>query len=623
MKTPRGFRCGIVCLGVLGPFPLRGQAAAPPGVPDVVQQADSAEILAAARKAQASFEWERLRSSPLAWTDPSGPCEDLGRICLRGGRDDWRPTPESPRLTERRERLLARLDSAGARLPGDGWILGQRVWYRAEAGRWSDALASARACGGVDPWWCAALEGLALHGLGRYEEASRVFGRALAIMDSSRAAAWRIPSRALDREARDLLEHAPPDSLRPRLRRLWILADPLYLVPGNDRATEHYARRTVAHLREDAHNPYGLSWGSDLQEALVRNGWEVGWERARRSDPLFRQGGAIGHSAPEQRRYLPTGDVLSEPVRAGPTDLEARQTERRSLYSSGALRSEEAPPRSLYAPAYAPVLLPIEAQIAVFPRGDRFIVVATTYLPADTSSGEEGVGAAPPLAPDPFEEDSDRAGLFLVPLGSEGTPLRTVSGHTEARFTLEAPAGRYILSAEAWSPGERRAGRYRAGLEVDPRPRDVAALSDLLLLDSTGPEPHALRDAVGRALVSTTIERGQRIAVAWELTGLGWRPEDVTYRLSVDRRGRGLFGRASRWLHLTGGDPPLSLSWSEPGPSRPGPGFHWLALELPELKPGRYRVRLEARISGRSTLVSTRGFQVEGDAGARARGSGR
>src|SRR5918995_180148 len=58
------------------------------------------------------------------------------------------------------------------------------------------------------------------------------------------------------------------------------LADPLYSLPGNDLRTEHYARHTMALLLQDASNPYGIVWGDDMRELLIRFGWPAHWARS-------------------------------------------------------------------------------------------------------------------------------------------------------------------------------------------------------------------------------------------------------------------------------------------------------------------------------------------------------
>ncbi len=564
-------------------------------------RADSSRLVGRAHDDQASFEHRRLLLLPRApagdGCEPSG--GTLGRFCFQY-HEDWHPRPETEAIRLLRARLLARLDSIGALVPGDAWILGQRVWYRAEAGRWRGALRVARGCGIVEPWWCFALQGFVLHGLGRYPAAERAFTTALSLMDTTRSRAWRIPRKALDGGTTDWLEHASADSLSSRLRRLWTLADPLYLVPGNDRETAHYARRTVSLIRERAVNPYLVSWGRDLEELMIRYGWEIGWERPASVLAMSGLHGAVGHQPRQARTYLPSLRDLRSPGSASATDLEAAESDGRSSYT----------------PAYAPVLLPMTPQVALFPRGDSFTVVATAFLPPDTTTDGEPSDSAervtPLLGAGGWVGRPDRAGLFLVPVAGGPPQADTVrSGKSSGAFLIEAPAGRWILSAESWSPSALRAGRYRTGLSQDSLSADVPALSDLLLLHADGTEPRSLRAALPRVLVSPVVHQEERVAVAWELTGLGWRSETVTYRLSVDGANDGFLDKAGRWLHLTHRRRPLVLSWKDPESDRLDRRFHWLALHLPKLSAGRYEIRLEARIPGRSELVSRRAFRVD------------
>jgi hypothetical protein len=70
-----------------------------------------------------------------------------------------------------RARLLATLDSIGALLPGDRWILGQRVRYFMEAGRPLAADSMAVQCAGrtavsATASWCLALAGYTAQQLG-------------------------------------------------------------------------------------------------------------------------------------------------------------------------------------------------------------------------------------------------------------------------------------------------------------------------------------------------------------------------------------------------------------------------------------------------------------------------
>ena len=387
---------------------------------------DSSESQGIARAAQARFERRRIRYFPLILGSANGACDErVGRFCSWYDEGDWYPRPELVEAEELREELLFLLDSIQALLPGDGWLLGQRVWYLSEARRWEEALEAARSCGTAEPWWCAALEGFSLHGLERYVEADRVFSIAIDQMDNEQSLRWRVPRWVMDDDGQNALKEAATSSseaLDNLLERLWLLADPLYLAEGNDRKTSHYARWTVAKIREEAKNPYRISWGNDLDELTIRHGWELGWNRT--SDAGFTTvEHVIGHKHPEGRDYMPPGKMLNTPSLAAPGDL----------------RADVERPRSLYAPAYAPVLLPMEGQVAFFPRGSRVVVVGTHFLPDDTTRHVGHDHPIPWLDPGTQDGMLDRAGIFLVPL--DGTRIKSaqIMGHTCLLYTSPSP----------------------------------------------------------------------------------------------------------------------------------------------------------------------------------------
>jgi hypothetical protein len=571
-------------------------------VDTTIETPDPGDVRGAARAAQARYEIRRARHFPQTFGGSSGPCDEtVGRFCTWYGEGDWVPEPEAPEIDAMRGRLIAELDSLQRAAPADGWIFGHRVWYRAERGDWEDALEVARSCGPPqETWWCAALEGLALHGLGRWVEAERAFDVALYEMDLERAWDWRVPVRAVDGDARDFLEElrtTSTDSVARTTDRLWRLADPLHLVEGNDRKTAHFARWTVATLRDGSRTPYGISWGSDLEELLVRHGWEIGWEREP-SRRVTERDRIVGRKHPDGRDYLPPGRALVDPASAVPDD-----------YLAGRTR-----PRSLYAPPYAPVVLPLEGQIAMFPRGRTFTVVATHFLPTDTTRrAREGI-------PRPWSDSGDqadlpdRAGLFLLDAASgEVTAGEAVDG-AEGALRVEGAAGRHVLSVETWSPSRRLAGRLRMGVAHTPVPEDLPVLSDILLVDAEDPAPASLDDALPRALTRASVREGESVGIAWEVTGLGFRRETLAFDLSVERLDRNLLQRLGGLFGLSEPPRPLTLRWEETGPEEPGPVFRAVDLDLPGLEPGRYEVRLRLMTSGREPVTATRAFEVRATA---------
>jgi len=558
--------------------------------------ATSDRVLDQARSLQARFERERVSHLPTTFSSGGGSCDEIvGRMCWRDGEGEWIPTPEPDDVRALRADLLRGLDSLQALAPADAWIVGQRVWYRGESGDWSGALEVVRMCGG-ETWWCSALEGLALHGLRRYGAADAAFERALDAMDGELALEWRVPDRAVDSDARRILETAvtaADGSLELVLDRLWSLADPLYLVEGNDRRTAHFARWTVATLKDGAANPYRLRWGTDLEELTIRHGWEIGWERSWPSR-MGGQVGVTGHKDHEARDYLPSGWALADPASATSADLLAHNTR----------------PRSLYTPPYAPVLLPMDGQVALFPRGERLVVVATQFLPEDTTTHAEHDHPKPWMDAGDQADLPDRVGLYALPLDG-GPPVPASStGSTTGALMVDVPAGPWVISAESWSPASRRAGRLRVGVHRPAAPPDVAVLSDLLLVTPGGSTATRLEDALVQALPMAEIDRDAGLGVAFEVSGIGYRDETLGFRVVVERTDRGVLRRVGEFLGLASRPASVSLAWEEPGPERPGLVFRHLDLGLPPLDPGVYVVTLTLVVPGRSDVMSRRAFRV-------------
>lgn len=515
-------------------------------------------------------------------------------MCLRlEPSGDWWPDSEPAALVAARRDLLQVLARSRRALPGDRWLLGQEVAYGVEAGEREAALRSARDCGVHDPAWCAALEGYVLHTMSRFLEAEGAFRRALALSDDDRRRRWTDPRDLLDRAGREVLDRASPDARRSLVDRFWEMADPFFLVEGNDRWTEHLARHVLVEIREDADNPYGLRWGDDLAETLLRYGWEVGWERVEpRVGELAASAHAVGHQHPESRSHLPPGAAL---LRLGETSPEDWNPGSRIL------------PRTGYAPGYAPVVLPAEGELLRFPRGDSLVLVSVLALPQDTTYHRLH-GHEPLPVPATFRGRPGRVGLFAQQGGavvaSDVAPL--VPG--VARIAV--PPGEYLLSAEVWVPDSARAGRFREGTAWRGVPPDVPTLSHLLLAEVGGPAPRALEELLPR-LRRAVVAPGERIRVGWEIHGFGWRPETLRYRLELVEASDGLIRSLGRLLGLRRAGRVLSLRWEEPGPEETGPYLRTTELALPaDLEPGEYLLRLRVEAPGREALISERALEL-------------
>ena len=119
-------------------------------------------------------------------------------------------------------------------------------------------------------------------------------------------------------------------------------------------------------------------------------------------------------------------------------------------------------------------------EVAVFHRGDSILVAAATRMPepSDSSAAQSFPSEVPSDEPDgPFAwaqpgllDEPDQVGLFLIDSERRFREARH-RGDSESVLALSVPAGRYLLSLEAWVPTTGRGGRLRHGIVTDTIPR--------------------------------------------------------------------------------------------------------------------------------------------------------
>ena len=575
---------------VLPPGPSPWQAPAEP---------DSSAVLDRGRDAQRRFERLRVRHLPVSLDSGSSPCDEvIGRMCYWHGDNHSEPDPEAVEITVAREELLDTLAHTARLLPGDGWIAGQRVHYLLEAGRAHEAIAVARACAAPEPGWCDALRGLALHRLERFEDAERAYRAALEAMDARESEEWLSLALLLERTDGSGLDRLGPEAREAAARRLWALADPYYLVRGNDRWTEHMSRHTGGRIQRRAHNPHGLPWAAGLDELAIRYGHETSWARYVPTSGSSTRPRVTGRHPPHSERYMPPDGVL---------------TGRFSLPAGTVWGDPVERPRSAYAPSYAPELGTMHTVLARFRRGDSLLVVAPfRFEPRDTSEAASPPGAA-------REEREHRrdvqAGLFLVPWAETVGEIRPPTHRMlSARGTLSlvAPLGSYVYSVEAL---DRRAGqgaRLRGDLVLGPHPDDIPDLSDFLVVEARDRPAESIDDVTDHALPSLALGGLQDLAVAWEAYGLGTGEARIAYRLAIEPLDRSFLRRVGEFLRLRRSRDPVALEWTEPSPERPGAHFRSVDLDFRNLDPGIYELRLELRVDDWAPVIRRRRVQIVG-----------
>ncbi len=139
-------------------------------------------------------------------------------------------------------------------------------------------------CGIPEVWWCAALRGYILHLTAHYVASEAAFREALASMPPDERERWMSLRFVLTKDGAERFAGMDPVE-RDRLWELyWRLSDPLFLIEGNDRLTDHFARMVEAVNWREAANPMGLPWDEDMEATLIRYGRNIGYSRTYRSD---------------------------------------------------------------------------------------------------------------------------------------------------------------------------------------------------------------------------------------------------------------------------------------------------------------------------------------------------
>lgn len=612
---------GLLLIG----SPLSVQAADLPQV-DRWTDADSTDLLREARNAQARFVRTRVRHAPFSWWSGTGPCDErVGRFCIRFGtdRDDdeedrpsWTPPPDPPQVAEARAELLETLARIGRAQPGDAWVSGQRVNYLGEVGRWEEALEVARSCR-ASGWWCDGLEGIALHGLGRSAEAESAFERVLAQLPEDDREEWDDPAILAEYSLYRELSGLDGEEAEQERRRVWALADPLFLVEGNPLRSEHLSRWMLSEIRKNARNGHAMSWGSDMTQLLVRYGPVVAYERIRERVRQMGPPPVVGRYDPMTRQLMPGSDAVEDPATSRPDDW---ATHRRHT-------------RSRHAPPQARRIRSMDAQVARFRRDDDLLILAAWELAAVRGPGvedsirvEEGE-LSPDSLPAPFPPEYLESALFVLDHESL-EPQRFMAprtADTRGVATAQIPPGRYLLSLEGLDAQASRAWRQRQGLEQGPRHRDVIALSDLLLLEPSAngqvptgqldvdESPPPLDSLLLRAYPTTSLPPG-RVEVVWEIYGLSPREDRLRFRLTASREDRGVLRRLGETLRIVSPPDPVELRWEEGvnrnGDSAQAPYLRRVSVDLSGLDPGAYRLALTLTPPGRTPTTASRDLEI-------------
>ena len=564
------------------PAPITATPVGAAAAPDAPSTRIENAVVAEARAAQRAFERNRRLGMRFYNGGAEAQCEErIGRLCYWNNNGDVPPLDERADVLTERDELIALLGRAAAADPADDWTATQRVRYLAEAKRADDALVAATACRGT-AWWCAALRGTAAHLGNRHAAASAAFDSALRLMPATERCAWRDVSLWLDAKEREgyrslACSGGAADARAAWEQRFWWLAQPLWLLEGNDLRNELAARRVITRAHAQGGIPYDMTWGDDMAESELRYGWPVAWsvQTAGALDP--RQPSVIGHEPTPSFDFTPAPAALASPT-AAPND---------------AWKLNEALARMRYAPRYAPRgFVPLSHQLARFRRGDSALVVGAYDVETDRDWGSGTV----------------RVGLGLADSGGVRQIVRAADQPRRGALRVSTATAPALMSLEVLGEKQGRAARARYG--VAPL-ESGAAISDMLLLrKGAGANPN-LDTVLPDALGSLRIRAGGTVGIFWE----SYRPASPSapaeVSLTATRLNTTRMERLRGSLKIGGALRPVAVRIQDTGRPDGQPGRS-LTVSWPEVPAGDYRVELTVTPPDQPPATTALTVRVEG-----------
>jgi hypothetical protein len=550
--------------------------------------ADSLRALKSARRAQESFELVRRQYLPRDFGVGNHHCDvRIGRWCVWNDEtNDRKPPPESPRIKEARDKLLAVLDDVGSRFPGDEWVAAQLVRYLIEARRYGDAVRVANRCTeSGSAYRCRAWAGVALHDSGAVAAADSAFSAALAAMADSARCRWTDISLLLDDDIADRYAKADCTGRRPIESSFWRLTNPLYL-RDHDFHNEYMARVARGEMERDSRTPMGSPTESAFYETTLRYGYDSWFVRDDAPAGWMQEAAIAGYrEGGSGFNFLPSSEAFNSPA-----DLRTRDWDFKLKTA-----------RTMYGPSYARHFRSLAGQqISLFRRGDSVLIVAAYDVRGDTL----------------FETHGLEAGLFAVPVDSRalGAPRGTVTTDAPPSgiVSTTAPRGPLIVSLELLDTKTKSAARARFGLRPPPSVGRVG-ISDLVMFAprSADSMPHRLEDALPLVLRTDRIGRTSRLGLFWETYGVRAEGETFAVSITIERIEEGWMRRTAERLHLATPFSPMTLQWMEVPDHVNGVASRSVTLDLSQLTPGRYEIRLSVSPTDGLPMVAKREVTVD------------
>jgi hypothetical protein len=521
-----------------------------------------------------------------------------------------------------RRPLIALLDSAATKLPGDGWIAGQRVRMLLEQGDGRGAQAAAAACR-ADAWWCTALQGFTHYWVNDLLRADELFQEAMRLAPEETRCAWGNVALLLspeDRLAYESMSCAARDSLN---ETIWWLSDPLFTEEGNDRRAEHFGRQVLSTLHGSLELDERWDWrplkgGPARAELIQRYGWPTqmrfwGGILKMPNAPLAPVAGKIipidGTAATQMAIMIfqdtapPGSQIPAALLNAGKNArldgliandkaLRESMSQLVSHNNVGQTTIEYWGPQFQTVPPLSAAKDPLKLADSVWRLGpDRWTEAQwdSTWWPREFYRRDAGpllplqyqVGffrrgegailvAASAWTTDDFVPSPPKPALAVITAAAPNAGKHIAYDYADttgfATVLLSVSSTPQLLGLELVSSRVRGPAR-RARFGVDPPPplsrlgRGEVALSDILLLspDSSADAPAGIPQAM-RRMLPTTLVKAERTGLFWEMYGL--TPSDTAeVSLRLTWQSAGLMSRARSIVGMGGSRDSLTIRW--------------------------------------------------------------
>lgn len=548
--------------------------------------ADTAKLRKELQDVASDYE-NTLRSKAPHRLGQSGFCsEQVGRYCVIYDAGRLRPGGAEPReVRESRAKAIAAYTRGVAAWPEDSTLVAPLIRYLVEDGRGPDAVTVARAYleKTIDAAaaWAYLLLGYALHGAGDDGAADEAYARGLRLALPMERMQLHDLSFLLARDEREKYNALRGAERGSYQARLWSLADPLYLTPGNESLVEHLSRGVFNRIQQSVP---GTEWQNDSDVLNLRYGTPT--ERTLQFTP--NSGRIIVESFhPEQLTYIPPAML----TRGGVTRFEPG-----SAWPYDTIRAH-----SGYAPRSIRWMQVLPHQVS------RFVLRDSVEMRADfrmTLDSAVSLPARVEVALFALDSMYNIVGAQVDTIVAEA---REFSGRLSTRATVHARA----YSVEARELGTLQAGRARYALA--PLPRGRLTLSDLVMVMPSGEAPARSRTSPDFKPLSTLdLAKGTPIGLFIETRGLARTPDrTVRYRVDLEvleQERPGVFSRAVRGLARSLGvarqDVAPRISWTE---TQPHADVTTISLQLGQvnLEPGLklFRVTVTDLASGAASAA--------------------